>query len=821
MWSANRLWPTTFWAAASAFILVVADCILAGCGNGSLIVAFRASVCSLFVAAIAFVATPHVFTKRGPATQFVVSLLIIAPLAVSSGFHLATTATITKLIDYRFRQVIPTAVLFFLYGGYFLLLTRICPTQNHNPWRRLLCIIVSLASAIALFAAASYFKKLHYSLSLATLFFSWLNLQNAARTALQVLPMQMARLGVGMFLGIGFTMFFVPVSIEDTFAASDQGIVVRDLTTLGRAHTMDELVKKATPPRHPKQKPVVPADKLPHLPQKSVVLISIDALRPDHLGVNDYGRNVSPNIDALLKKSVMFDRAYCSAPTSSFSIPSIHAGMPMEERLKSSAPLPPFLATHLSEMGYTTIGLYPPKVFSVGPALMKKIEESQFGFQHTELLAMDAQKDVQTALEHLGKHQATGPIFMWVHFYDPHLPYSCHDAPFGKTQVDCYDAEIAYLDTHIKSFLDEVETVLSNPIIAFTADHGEAFGEHGRYYHSTDLYNEQIRIPLAFRIPGVSPTRIDTPVSNCSIFDTILSLVQPPSNEKENRLENDLRPHIFSAGQAKPVLASIGPKRAIIFGEHKLICEKWPTGACALFDMKNDASELKNLAAKQIPKTMEMLGLLKERSDAELARLQETAPAAIILGRLKRPGARKGLIALANTPSSPHAIEATKLLALFRSSDTAAALEALSESNVPRVAAWANVGLALLEKTFNAESLYPTLRENSDLGHWSAIVLGKNGDRRSLTPLLKLLNHSEPQVRALAALALGDLGNSRAVPSLISLLEIKQTRWAAIEALGALEDKRALHILRKLKQNEPDISNLPRYEKAIERIQSN
>jgi glucan phosphoethanolaminetransferase (alkaline phosphatase superfamily) len=816
MRNANRLWQIAFLAASSAFIIESVDCITAGCGPGTLVLASRASAISALVAGLAAFAGAYLFHGRNIKLQFVTSLVLLAPLAVTSGVHAASTATLTRILPESSRPWLISAVFMVSYSSYFLLLLR---WRQCSPTRlifRGFAVFGCLVTAIGLFSLAAWLKKLHYPLATAALFFCWLNLQMAMESFLPSLSVAVARIGVWGFLSLGLTMTLWPVSLEDSFIASDQGILARDLTSLGRSHTVEELVQHTRPqvPRPP-EKHWPTKESLPQRSGQSVVLISVDALRPDHLSFNGYRRNTSPNIDALLRQSVVFDAAYAVSPTSSFSIPAIHTGMLMEERLKSAAPLPPLLAARLSSMGYRTIGLYPQKIFSVGPALMQPIRDRQFGFQQTELLSMDAQKDVQTALAHLRQHPPGTPLFMWIHFYDPHLPYTCHDTPFGSEAADCYDAEISWLDRHLPPLLREIETRLDNPIIVFTADHGEAFGEHGRFYHSTDLYDEQIRVPLAFRVPGVPSSRVKTSVSNSFIFDTLLSLVAPGNPTHHN----DLRPYLRSARKPMPVVSMMGDRRSLVFENHKLICQRWPRGACALFNLTSDPGENENIAGRNLPRMVELLGLLKSYSEMELDQLRHTAPEAIILGRLKRSEAIPGLMKLAQDPSSPFVIEATRLLALLKNRSTGDTLETLLTSRVPEVAAWAAVGCSLVHTSFDPDILYPFLNDDTDLGNWSRIALGRSGNHRAFAPLLKMLTHDEPELRALAALALGELGDPQAVPALISLLDIKQSRWAAIEALGELKDRRAIPILNKLKENEPDISNLPRYERAIAHIE--
>ncbi|MBN2342174.1 MAG: sulfatase-like hydrolase/transferase [Deltaproteobacteria bacterium] len=813
MWRTTKLWQITFSAAVSALFIGIADCFLAGCGLGTIIIALRLSAAGMLVSLCAYLCGSRLHLKTKLPVQLLVAVTVTAPLAVFAGIHLSNTPTILRLLGYHYRVALPTAAFILLFGTLFWLLT------STRKWLQgLPTAIVSVLLASVLFATAVYCKKLHYPLAVPATFFCWLALQRPLQRLIRHGLPQIHMTGALLCLSSGILMTLWPVSLEDTFAASDQGIVARDIAYWGKAHTIDELVQQV----HPNTVISTPQPRtedlmLPHVPGQSVVLISVDALRPDHLGINGYKRRVSPNLDRLLKNAVRFNNAYATAPTSSFSIPAIHTGMPMEERLKSGVALPPLLASHFNDIGYKTVGLFPIKVFSVGPELMGALQKSEFGFSHSRLLEMDARKDVDIALSYLKQPLGDQPLFMWVHFYDPHLPYSCHDKPFGETQADCYDAEIAYLDEQIQRFIDGIYETLNSPVIAFTADHAEAFGEHGRYYHSTDLYDEQVKVPLAFIVPGVAAKTVDVPVSNCFIFDTLLSLTQP----NDRALSNDLRPHMVSDIPGSPILSAINDKRAVVFNYHKLICEDWPTGACALFDLRNDPHEKQNLAAKNIPQTMDLLSMLKTASQRQLHQLQQDTPTAIVLGRLKRPGATQGLAAIAKTPSSEYAIEAARLLAFLKNEDASDFLSELEQSPNKKVAAWAAIGNGLLHNDFDTTHLLPFFKEQSRLGHWSAILLGRNGDDRALKPLLALLKNDEPFLRAQAALSLGELGNRRAVTELIALLEVKQSRWAAIEALGELEDRRALHILTRLKRNEPDVSNLPRYERAIERIENN
>ena len=482
----------------------------------------------------------------------------------------------------------------------------------------------------------------------------------------------------------------------------------------------------------------------------------------------------------------------------------------MEAILRTGAHLPSTIADRLGAAGYRTIGLYPPKVFSAGPDLMGRVEESRFGFQEVEILTMEARADlgmVRGVLKELDGR----PVFLWVHFYDPHLPYDCHGEPFGNDPIDCYDAEIAHVDKVIGELLPHLKERLDDPVIALTADHGEAFGEHGRLYHSTDLFEEQTRVPMIVRVPGGELRRITAPVSNVDLGEILEDLVLGRAGAQGRGLMSGN----LAGG---PVFTSIRDKRAVVVRKRKLICNGWPEGPCALYDLERDPEETRNLAGRR---PMEAAGLLAalERWDREVMnRVSSAVPRAIALGRLGRQDAADDLLKTARSKTSNRAPEAARLLAMLRNADLKSDFEDLHDSLIPEVAAWACVGSTLLEETCPVGLVDAFSGKKTDLGRWSAIALGRLEDPGALRPLLAALKSNDPAIRAESALSLGVLEDSRAVPGLIELLDVKQSRWAAIEALGQIGDRRAIGPLSRLRPDDPDESNAPRYERALSRI---
>ena len=122
------------------------------------------------------------------------------------------------------------------------------------------------------------------------------------------------------------------------------------------------------------------------------------------------------------------------------------------------------------------------------------------------------------------------PFLLFAHYFDPHGRYMNHPEVkvFGKRGLkNKYDSEIAFTDHHLKPVLERLssEIHLKNTIVVITSDHGEAFKERGFLFHGRTVYNEEIKVPLFLRIPGISAQRIDTAVGLVDLLPTLGELV--------------------------------------------------------------------------------------------------------------------------------------------------------------------------------------------------------------------------------------------------------------------------------------------------------
>ena len=297
----------------------------------------------------------------------------------------------------------------------------------------------------------------------------------------------------------------------------------------------------------------------------SLLLITIDTLRADHLGTYGYSRPTSPRIDALASRGVVFEKAYATLPRTTQSIATILTGLyPKHHQARGLfSYLPPgntTLAEILRERGYATravvsnIFLQPGKGFEQG---FESYSNPRSRFDGDSAAQITAE-----ALGLLGGLQGR-PFFIWVHYLEPHWSYEPEErfvqrfdpgyqpsptmrelregrfrkgdlifsnplAPRDREHlVACYDAEIAQVDEQVGLLLDGIPAALrDNLLIVLTADHGESLCEHGYCFaHGETLYDDTLRVPLIFSLPGRLPAaRVAS--ANVSLLDVAPSILQ-------------------------------------------------------------------------------------------------------------------------------------------------------------------------------------------------------------------------------------------------------------------------------------------------------
>lgn len=196
-----------------------------------------------------------------------------------------------------------------------------------------------------------------------------------------------------------------------------------------------------------------------------------------------------------------------------------------------------------------------------------------------------------------------------------------------RLEVESVDQRVGYLLRAL-----ELSGRADSTLVAFTSDHGEAFGEHGDYLHGVSLYDELVRVPLILAGPGLpAGRRISTPVSHVDLAPTIMDLLDLPGlgdtqgESLRERLEGD------RGAEPRPLYLS-SPDRldrvALVLGNHKLIATRdhgMPT--LELYDLAGDPGETVNLV-DELPDVRRDLEARLERAYRQNERLRRARVAA-------------------------------------------------------------------------------------------------------------------------------------------------------------------------------------------------
>ncbi len=343
---------------------------------------------------------------------------------------------------------------------------------------------------------------------------------------------------------------------------------------------------------------------------QTVVLISSDTHRGDHLGLAESGINVrTPALDALARKGIFFED--CQSPTN-LTIPShvsLMTGIHLRDHriLDNRTPLAPSartLAERFQEAGYVTLA-------SVSAPFLRP-EVSGLGQGFDRVAWPPYKSPIRDAADTIGMIRGWLPdvanrsVFVWIHLFDAHHPYEppgefnrlyyeegkdpfdsklpdpgipssilppelkgIRDLDFPKSQ---YRAEVTYLDSSLKALFDDSR--VQSGIVAFVADHGECLGQRNIYFSHGGLYPANLHIPLILSWPGApGGTRIPQRVTHLDLARTLLNLASLRDVEFPGA---DLVDHVGKKGRDEQAEATFalqagGAAASITQGEYHLV----------------------------------------------------------------------------------------------------------------------------------------------------------------------------------------------------------------------------------------------------------
>jgi arylsulfatase len=300
-------------------------------------------------------------------------------------------------------------------------------------------------------------------------------------------------------------------------------------------------------------------------------------------------------------------------------------------------------------------------------ASLRALYESLMGPAGQPVWDVRADRVTGRALDWLDRHHQER-FFLWVHCIDPHYPFSPpaayqpsvpdvtpermaylasyneDDIYTGRARlrpadkeaiVGLYDGEIRYVDEYVGRVLARLDELglRENTFLAFTADHGDEFWEHGGYQHGHSLYNELVHIPLILRGPGLGPQKIESVVRHVDLAPTLTEVAGTPFHADARG--SSLLALLNGAAQTdraafSEALFLTPEKKAIRQGGLKLITDRLDETS-ELYDLSSDPRESANLAARE---TETLSGLKRQldewqaASEAKYAALPRSAQTA-------------------------------------------------------------------------------------------------------------------------------------------------------------------------------------------------
>ena len=334
----------------------------------------------------------------------------------------------------------------------------------------------------------------------------------------------------------------------------------------------------------------------------NVVLITIDTLRADRIG-----RGLTPNIDAVAQRGVRFLNARTTAPLTLPAHVTMMTGMtPPQHGVRQNGvvfkPQAPTLARVLRDEGYQTAAF-------VGAYVLDRRFGLADGFDHyDDRVPRNPDLGAQLEAERPGAAVADAalawlttaqePFFAWVHFYDPHAPYTPPAEFLAKAGGNAYDGEVAYADVQAARVLQALRQrgLDQRSVVAIAGDHGEGLGEHGEQTHGMLAYDSTLRVPLLLAAPGTSPASVRDPVSLVDLAATLLraaGVLPPDEMSRRDLLSRPTRDGDVYAESEYPRTAGWHPVAALAEKRWKLILSSEPE----LYDLQSDPQETRNVAA--------------------------------------------------------------------------------------------------------------------------------------------------------------------------------------------------------------------------------
>jgi tetratricopeptide (TPR) repeat protein len=380
-----------------------------------------------------------------------------------------------------------------------------------------------------------------------------------------------------------------------------------------------------------------------------IVLVSVDALRADHLPAYGYSHVATPAIDALARDGIVFERAYAHSPQTLPAHAALLSGrLPFDVGVRDDVGfvVPPstrLLSHMLAARGYATGGIVSSFALRRSTGLA-----NGFSFYDDELerepdasaprglprppaprvpIVRREGAESELRAERWLSGAGTSRAFLFLQLDEPHAPYA-PPARFG--QLAPYDAEIAYADELVGRLVNYLkkQQLYDQATIILVGDHGESLGAHGEDEHGLFVYDDTVRVPLIVKQAAAEGAgrRVRSLVQHADIVPTVLDLAKAPiPDDLEGR---SLRP-LLEGGEMSNRIAYAesyfgfyqfgwNPLTTVTDGRYRYVGGSAP----ALYDLDADPAALHDIAAARPEEAARLADELKSFEERASARTE-------------------------------------------------------------------------------------------------------------------------------------------------------------------------------------------------------
>jgi len=324
----------------------------------------------------------------------------------------------------------------------------------------------------------------------------------------------------------------------------------------------------------------------------SILLVTLDTTRADSIGPDAVGVE-TPAFNEMSARGRRFRQAYATVPETLPSHASmltglLPAGHTLHENGRFLPPSVPLVAERLRAAGYHTAAFVSSFTLDrrFGLARGFDVYQDQWPGPRAERTALETTDRVLAQWPDVAQQ----PLFLWVHYYDPHVPYEPPEPYRRQYRERPYLGEVAFMDAQVGRLVEAFEKRARGPLaIILAGDHGEGLGDHGETLHGNLVYQSTMRVPLVLVGPGIEVGTSDAPVSIRRVYHTILDWA---GTDAWSSLRGTTQEVVL--GEAMKPFLEYGwqPQVMAVEGRHKSIL----AGGVEMYDVLADPNETRDLA---------------------------------------------------------------------------------------------------------------------------------------------------------------------------------------------------------------------------------